>query len=418
MGSTVFRALPVRRGDAFLLRTGRGAYLFDGGNLGGGLPAMLRERLVGKLRSVVCTSASPERLGGVLDLMDAGYPVGEYWLPESLLDLTTAARGFDGGFPDWLARCCLPVSAEPPFPILPTLPPVAGDVPLSGGATLALLCAAACRRVLPPVPRPSTPGAVFLAVMAQLMDGPSGGGRRQLRDMLLATLSSRREDAPELAVLCGRMLAAEAEKLPVAGRDPRRDVARGLALAVVAEGLLTRPVPVRFFRQTNRMEEHFVPLHPLMCLNGVPAPEGERKVLPASAGTVFRAARRLSGPGSGLVFRYGSGRCGALFCSDSSMAFLGRGNALPVDRPTVISAPQLGGVGNDDAYARIASRNPGKDVWVRSHVSFARKVSEEFRRLPVKYCLRNCGDRTVQELLLAFTGKGWKKLSGSDCTCP
>ncbi|MGE4194033.1 MAG: hypothetical protein AB7E51_11645 [Pseudodesulfovibrio sp.] len=418
MGSTVFRALPVRRGDAFLLRTGRGAYLFDGGCLDSALPGMLRERLVGKLRSVVCTSASPERLGGVLDLMDEGYPVGEYWLPESLLDLILAGRGFDGGFPDWLVRCSLPVPAEAAFPIPSTLPPVAGDMPLTGGATLALLCAAACLGELPPAPRPMTPASAFLAVMKQLLDDKSGEGGDRLGGLLLATLDRRRGDAADLAVLCGRMLAAEAEKLPVAGRDPRRDVARGLALAVLAEGLMARDVTIRFFRQTNRLENRFIPLHPLMCLNGLPAPGGKRKVLPASAGTVFRAARALSGAGAGLVFRYGSGRCGALFCSDSTMAFLGRGNVLPVDRPTVISAPQLGGVGNDEAYARIASRDPHRDVWVRSHLSFGRKVSEEFRSLPVKYCLRNCADRTVQEVLLTFSGKGWEKRSGADCSCP
>lgn len=414
MGSTVFRALPVRRGDAFLLRTDRGTYLFDGGDLGGGLPAMLRERLAGKLRAVVCTSASPERLGGVLDLMEAGYPVGEYWLPETVLDLLVVARGFDGGDSDWLARCGLPVSAGSVAPSSP-LPFAAWNHSLSGGATLALLCAAACRGELPPAPCPPTTGGAYLAVMAQLLDSPAG--RDSLGDLLLSALAGRADDPAGLAVLCGRMLAAESDTLPVAGRDPRRDVARGLALAVLFEGVSAGGASIRFFRQTNRLEEHFMPLHPLMCLNGVPAPEGARKTLPASAGTVFRAARALAAPGDGLVFRYGSGRCGALFCSDSSMTFLGRSNVLPVDRPTVISAPQLGGVGRDEAYARIVSDNPGKDVWVRSHVSFARKVSEAFRRLPVKYCLRNCADRTVQEVFLAFSGRRWEKRSGADCDC-
>ena len=157
MGSTTFRVLPVDRGEACLLTTRRGVYLFDGGGLGGDLVRLLRDRRVGRLRAAVCTAATAGRLGGILELMDSGYPVGEYWLPEGLRDLARAAQGFDGGFPDWLARCGWPVPPDALSSGPDTFPPSLGGDPLAGAAELALLGAAACTGRLPGRALPMTP---------------------------------------------------------------------------------------------------------------------------------------------------------------------------------------------------------------------------------------------------------------------
>ncbi len=75
---TQFRVLPVRDGDAYLLKSRRGSYLVDGGGLGCGLPELLRERKVRKLRAAICSSARPEKLGGILELIGSGQAVSEF----------------------------------------------------------------------------------------------------------------------------------------------------------------------------------------------------------------------------------------------------------------------------------------------------------------------------------------------------
>lgn len=418
MSSTTFRVLPVSRGEACLLTTRRGTYLFDGGGLAGGLPRLLKERRVGKLRAVVCTSASAGRLGGVLDLMDSGYPVGEYWLPEGLRALALAAGGFDGGFPDWLVRCGRPVPAEASFPMPETLPPV-GSGHLAAAAVLALLGAAACTGRLPSRPRPLTPRAAFSAVAELLLSRMAASGGGDLLPLCLDALSGAGADGIEArAVLCGRLLARHAEGLPVSRRRAAREVAGTLAVAVAAEGLLAGSgARVRWFRQTGRLEEHLVPRHPVMCLNGLSVPEESRPAGRGSAAALFQAVRRLNAPAAGLVYRYGDAHCGALLCGNSALAFLGRRAVLSLTQPTVIAAPQQGGLGGEQAYGRVRSVDPAGDVWVRSHGSFARRVAEGFRRQPVRCCLRDCRDRTAQEILLAFDRGRWNRLSGGDCTC-
>ncbi|EGB15048.1 hypothetical protein DND132_1842 [Pseudodesulfovibrio mercurii] len=431
MDSTLFRVLPVDRGEACLLSTRRGAYLFDGGGLTGRLPRLLRERRVGRIRAAVCTSASPERLGGILDLMDADYPVGEYWLPEGLLDLAGAAGAFDGGFPDWLVRCGWPVPVEASFPVPDTLPPVGGG-DLSAGATMALLGAAACTGRLPVRPRPLTPESAFASVTEMLLAGTANRGGGELLSLCLDGLSRAADvDPGTRAVLCARLLACRAEGLAVSTHAAAREMAGVLALAVAVQGLLFRGgVRVRWFRQTGRLEERLVPRHPVMCLNGLPVPEGREGVsdpvrpgrgegAPArvSAPAVFQAVRRLGASASGLVFRYGDAECGALLCGESKLSFLGRRGTLALTRPTVVAAPQLGGLGGEEAYGRIRSVAPEADVWVRSHGSHARRVAEGFRHQAVRLCLRGCRDRTVQEILLAFRQGRWDRLSGGSCTC-
>ncbi|WFS62544.1 hypothetical protein LF599_18105 [Pseudodesulfovibrio thermohalotolerans] len=415
----MFRMLPAYSGDACLLTTRRGTYLFDGGILCGDLSRMLRERRVGKLRVAVCTSASPERLGGILDLMESGYPVGEYWLPDSLRVLAAAARDFDGGFPDWLVRCGWPVPVEASFPMPNTMPPVQEGHPLTACAELALLGTAACTGRLPVEPRPLAPAETFPAVSRMLLSSLAETGNGGLLQLCLDALGrDEKRNLPASAVLCGRLLANRAEALPPSTHRVARQVGMTFALAVMAEGLLARGgIRVRWFRQTGRLEEHLVPRHPVMCLNGVEAADRGAEPRRMSAASLLQAARRISVPGAGLVFRYGDADCGVLVCGNSRLSFLGRRGVLPLARPTVITAPQLGSPGGEGAYGRVRSADPGADAWVRAKCFRSRRVAEGFMRQAVRYCLCNCRDRTLQEILLVFDRGRWRRLAGGVCTC-
>ncbi|XXJ21352.1 hypothetical protein ACR42D_17805 [Desulfovibrio caledoniensis] len=417
MGSTTFRVLPVDRGEACLLTTRRGAYLFDGGGLGGDLPGLLRERRVGKLRAVVCTSASFDRLGGILDLMDSDYPVGEYWLPESLRALARAAHGFDGKIAHWLACCGWPAQADVSSPLPDTLPTVPAVRPLAPAAKMALLGAAACLGRQPETSGKATPSEVFAVVAELFLGRGAAGGGGEFLPLCLDDLA-RKKTTGSRAVLCGRLLDRYAEGMSVARQRMAREVAGSLAVSVAAEGLLARGgVRVRWFRQTGRQEGHLVSRHPFMCLNGLPVTGEPGPAGSVSAAELFQAVRRLSAPGSGLAFRFGDVDCGVLLCGNSALAFLGRRRILSLNRPTVVTAPQQGGLGGEQAYGRVRSAAPERDVWVRSHASFGRRVAEGFRRQPVRLCLRDCRYRTVQEILLAFDHGRWKRISGAVCTC-
>lgn len=417
MGSTTFRVLPVDRGEACLLTTRRGTYLFDGGGLGGDLPRLLRDRRVGKLRAVVCTSASPDRLGGILDLMDGGYPVGEYWLPDGLRLLARSALAFDGRLADWLACCGWPARTGVSFHLPDTLPTVPAVRPLAPAAEMALLGAAACTGRPPEAGGKATPSEVFAAVGELLLGRGAAGGGGEFLPLCLDAMA-RKKVTGARAVLCGRLLDRYAEGMSVARHRVARETAGVLAVAVAAEGLLARGGGrVRWFRQTGRLEEHLVSRHPVMCLNGLPVSGEPGPAGGVSAVDMFQAVRRLAAPGSGLVFRYGDADCGALVCGNSTLAFLGRRQVLPLTRPTVVTAPQQGGLGGEQAYGRVRSTAPERDVWVRSHASFARRAAEGFRQKPVRCCLRDCRCRTLQEVLLSFDRGRWNRASGAVCTC-
>ena len=102
---TTFRALPVRQGDAFLLTTGRSAYLVDGGRRGTrgpSLPNQLADAGVSRLRAAVVTHTDRDHVEGIEDLLRYRFPVDEYWVPVEWLDTTHTARLFEGGWREWV----------------------------------------------------------------------------------------------------------------------------------------------------------------------------------------------------------------------------------------------------------------------------------------------------------------------------
>ena len=56
----------------------------------------------------MCSSTSPERLGGIIEIMEAGLPVAEYWFPERIEIVPEMARRFNGDWKGWLKLLGLP----------------------------------------------------------------------------------------------------------------------------------------------------------------------------------------------------------------------------------------------------------------------------------------------------------------------
>jgi hypothetical protein len=455
---TQFRVLPIRSGDAYLLRSVRGSYLVDGGGPESGLRLMLADRRTRALRAAVCSRVSPGRLCGVLELMEAGYPVGEYWLPEGLATLPRAALAFDGDWSGWRRLVRADADGEEgrtgPVDVRDTVGRTvdvcgggmsgAGAGLVAGAAMLVALGLAACldrdaaQRLVAPGrggapgggPGPGGDPVRFLGRALSALAGraaarSAAAGERERKDgpqwqgevtgvLRLAGWRLLAGRGPtDLAMLCGRLLLAEAER-PAHGVDG--GVLRGLALAAMAAARLARTgARLRFFRPVPRLVERLVPRHPLKCLNGEEVePVGD---LPATVSPegLLRILRRMIDPDNGLVFVYGEAACGALLCGDTRMTFLGRGQPVVLDRPTVVAAPRRGAATAERVYQAVVSGDSGRDVWVRGFLSPTRKVSDGFEAQRVKVCLNNCRTLAMQEILLEFAGGRWNREAGDDC---
>lgn len=417
---TQFRALPVRRGDAFLLQSARGDYLVDGGAPGCDLPALLDERKVKKLRAVISTGTSPERLGGVVDLLSAGRKPSEVWLPDSLRSLADAAFRFDGDYEGWI-RLVAKGRGQGAARLF--------DEPLNDfsetgramAAAVNLLCLgfSFCTGEVPPQKKAAgnESGLLFeLATqLAQRAAQRSGGCRpfavgHPVWELLHVA------NATDLVTLCARMIEQEAMAIPARQRRYRKPLLDSLLLTAQVTLLCAESgARVRYFRYTGRREGGLVPRHPMRCLNGVEIGAHERRTGPVASVEVMRRVRDVASLASSLVFQYGDRECGVLFCSDSRLHFLGQDGVLRLDRPSVITAPRQGNRSAARAYRHIEAGGHDCHVWVRTHYSNARKIASEFRQRPLGLCLFNCADLTMQEVLLSFFDRQWQCLSGGVC---
>ena len=408
MSKTEFRVLPVRDGDAYLLKSPRGSYLVDGGGFGRVLPDLLRERGARKLRAAICTRVTPSAMGGLLEAMHQRLAVGEYWLPEGLSVLPELALRFNGDLSGWLDQTGAErAEPAPPRTVWPLFALERSRKMLGAAGLLALAMAAGRGTWSGVLPDNPGPGRFFLHLVSLLMnDAPKSPDEppliAEMTGPLLAGMAER-----DLCLLCGRMLL---DRFAGGGDDPRAvsGVVRVLALAAMTAALADRAgFKLRHFRPVDRLACQLVPRHPILCLNGVEANPLQGLGHTVRPETILHEAAELAAPGRGLVFQYGDAGCGALFLSDSRLRFLPPGESLLLDRPTVITAPGRGSCRQAPTYARIASKKPGGDVWVRSHLPRNRKVAEEFCRMPNARCLHNCRTDTVREILLLFREGAW-----------
>jgi hypothetical protein len=95
--------------------------------------------------------------------------------------------------------------------------------------------------------------------------------------------------------------------------------------------------------------------------------------------------------------------------------FVGRSEAVRLDRPTVVAAPRRGSVTADRAYGAIVSEDSGRDVWVRGFLPASHKVAPGFKAQCAKVCLNNCRTQAMQEILLEFAGGRWNREAGDEC---
>lgn len=420
---TEFRVLPVRSGDACIIRCRRGDYLFDGGIDGCRLPEMLARRKIKRLRVAACTSLVRERIGGVLDLLEADFPVGEYWLPDDIRELVTAAMAFNG---DWRGWDELAGNAGSDHTMNPGCTSVApGDTGrwLEGAVILLELGFRACGEPLHgPVSRPAkgSEGSRLAGLLTVLAERATTRWRAgDDAGALLGAMTSvyaAGGDGAGLARICGRLLLEEADRLPGGVDRGLKAQVTTLALAGMTAALLARTTArIQFFRGEDRLTDRLISNHPIKVLNGLPVHRWPKQADPVSPKAMLALVKRCCNHSRSLVFQYGEASCSVLLCGDSRFSFMGHRGTLLLDRPTATLVPCQGGAVAEKAYRHITSMAPEMDLWVRGAPMGTRKMSNYFRYKQNSLCLEHCQHHAVQEILLRNDGLGWERLAG--CLC-
>lgn len=426
---TVFRMLPVRRGDACFIHGRRGDFLFDGGLDGCGLVSMLNERRIRKLRVVACTNPCRERLGGILDLMEADFPVTEYWFPKDVRDLCEAAGRFNGDLNRWisLAKGESPRS-RPEYDSDTTLSPsLSMDTPeawLHSSAALMLLALALCEGTPRGWEDVSDRGLeqTFPILMERLSARSgkrwNGGQNGHALFRAMSKQFASGGSSANLARLCGHMLLAEADRLPGGEERGVKAIVTTLALTAMTAALFaTTSAKLRFLSIDQTQQDHLISGHPVKCINGSESNATNAPHPAATADAIFCMTKRFAGHHRSHVYQYGNAKCSVLICGDSKFTFMGKDGVFELTTPTVVAAPRQGNLATEKAYRHISSKAPEKDLWVRSHYSYSRKVSINFKNRKGKICLGNCQDYTLQEIMLRCTGHDWELLAGRSCVC-
>ncbi len=418
---TELRVLPVRKDEAYLLKSTRGAYLVDSGGIGCAMPELLNDRQVRKLRAAICTSVSSGRLGGILELLRVKHPVGEYWLPEGLEILSELARRFNGDMAGWLALAA--GDGATPVPVSKTWPPLAEGTGrrLQGAAALLALVMAASQgswHGVLPVGEKHEPASIFISIIELLSHRAAERWNEgdQKAGAALLTLGTRLLEGGtpvDLANLCGRLMLVELDRKKKKFQRGLRGMVLSAMISAQADSDEAR---FRFFRPVDRMAAHLVSRHPMKCLNGVettPLPGLPRQVRPEM---ILNLAAELTMPGNSLTFQYGEAQCGVLFCGDTRMHFVDKGEVLCLDRPTVITAPDRGSCRSERAYRHVVSNDPSANVWVRGFLPHSCKVSTAYHMQENTFCLNNTRTMVLQEILLRFQDGRWQRESAACCT--
>jgi len=410
---------------------------------GCGLPEILEDRKVRKLRAAICTNLCRERLGGILEIMEHGYNVTEYWLPEGVELLLEKARRFNGDWENWL-HLAMGSKGTPPSEsttevwtdLLNILPRDSARRHMEGTAVLIALGMTVI------LGRPLY-AHLSRDVFCQRDDDSPDVGLTTFFTSTLELLADRAatrwhdQEAPisriikrmgwrlfhggtpeDLAMLCGRLLLAEADLLPGGEERGVRSTISALALTAMTGALMTKtPAKLKFMANAGQQTDTLIPQHPIKCINGHISDNLSRLPAFSTPQTILQQARRLSGHKEELVYQYGDKNCSVLFCSDTRMPFFSKGEALHLDRPTIITAPRQGGLPSERAYAHIRSADTSKDIWVRAHFSNTRHISSCFKAQANKICLNNCQDIALQEILLRYTDNQWTIIAGGQCAC-
>ncbi|HYI13498.1 MAG TPA: hypothetical protein VEK57_30925 [Thermoanaerobaculia bacterium] len=444
---TIFRALPVAQGDAFLLTTSEArAYLVDGGRRRAGVPSMPMQLAASGVRyldAAIVTHTDRDHVEGIEDLIHGRFPVSEYWLPANWLDTIRLARRFGGDWQTWVAavdeilrqrRLVTPDGGETRRRRRSDDErrdrnddhALTADLALGGIATSALALATTKLEE-------STSSESFNHHRDTLLDRAAeilerGEKEDEARVAGIPWYFDEHPSLPNRSISGG--IAATLSRVATAAVEGVRSDAAELTrtLATIGSGSTSLAMArshyfpdrwhprVRFFDYSGAVVDHAVAGHPMMiCVNGTEVTEPIE--MPHAVGfelvtMVTRVATLSRINRESRVFRFNDGASEVLFCGDSALAFTD--NPITLGLPAIVTAPHHGALANAKAYARIRG---GRLTWVRSdEQNTTKRPCAHYVALPRKYCTTCGGSPTCVELVFDHAAGNWKT-DAAPCRC-
>ncbi len=358
-----FRALPVGRGDCFILDTAGNTVMVDGGQARLGIESTLRAADVRSLDVVVCTHADSDHANGVLGVLaHSAIDVGEVWLPGQwttrLEDLIQRPDEFAEELWDDIAADELEDSS---------LEEYANSISDGSGDDEGHL---------------SRKGANAGDSLVFESDGPT------------SPLAGRFPWHP----LNSKLLW---ECLSVAERIKR------ITLAAHDRGCRVRWFDFELFRSQNKPEGGELFLGPVNAVElAAPTPRKPNALRFLALSLANKRSLVFSSPADGA-------RSDVLFCADSNLAF-----ELPaLSEDLLFTAPHHGSEANAGAYARV--KHLSGRVVVRSDANYSQRPGNTYRCEPRAYCTICPGARALKKEAVTLEAENgvWRAVSSRGCAC-
>jgi hypothetical protein len=362
-----FEALPVGRGDAFLLRRDDTAFLFDGGQYVHQVSGFLQSKGLLRLKVIICSHNDSDHANGLIGLLKSSVEVDEVWLPVSWVEFLQAALVQGDPWPVCLLREVQDAQGN------------AGsleDIYNSSGENDEAFY--------------QSDEAVDVQ-LERLMDAWLG---YEDYNELLPPI---RWSPFWFPAIMGDKLFWDAL---FAGERIRK-----LMRLAYHRGCL-----IRFFQYSSPKGMPPFNRYGFVPINAIEVGRMRK------ARTLLRILALTQANRESLVFRCElDGDTCVLFTADSDLGFL-KGTPISVAKSSIITAPHHGSSDNASAYSLII----GNDLkWVRSDMKTMRRPCSEFRQQPVRFCTicpQATGSR--QNVELRFARGRWKPApTTSACQC-
>jgi hypothetical protein len=357
---TEFSALPVNRGDAFLLRAGNECYLFDGGIQQPQAAQQLIGAGVTRLKAAICSHNDADHANGIIGVLRSAIHVDEVWIP--------------GRWAQFLGSASSIQSVERPWWQALT------------DEILERFCAAAGLHEIIQGYRENEAGDQVE------LDGKSVGGIQSIADAL-QMLAPRLPGHLTLAVATAGLTVPQVGTVSAA-------LQAGLRIIDIAQLAINRNCRLRLFEFKDALINEDV-----QGTNFVSVNSKEVKRLRVVGNVVDLLCLTIVNRESLVFHHINQNDDPILFCADSDLSFL-HGAHFPVPQFTLATAPHHGSNDNRRLYARVS----GKDfTWVRSDASATGpRPCPAYLRQTTRYCtICRRSNRLKQQVDLVWRAGQW-----------
>jgi hypothetical protein len=363
--SVWFEALPVGRGDAFLIRDGDEVFLIDGGQYVNQVTGFLQADGLSRIKVIICTHNDSDHANGLIGLLESSVRVSEVWLPVSYVEFLQTAVAPKEPWPLRLFREVQDLQSD-----IVSLE----DIYKRGEET----------------DRYVYEGDESNDIQLEsLMDSWADYEDSEL----LRPIPS----GPYWPVIIHAGVFLEAL---LAGERVRR------LLCLAYE----RGCVIRFFKYAAQKQISQSPLHGFVPVNAAQVARMRK------ARSILRLLALTQTNRESLVFRREwNDRASILFTADSDLKFL---KATPIRLPktSIVTAPHHGSADNAMAYSLVLGENL---QWVRSDMKTIRRPCPEFRQQSIRFCtICPHGNGSRQRVKLRLARGLWKPTSSTRaCEC-